>query len=183
MYYINWRYAIYKILTSYNMIWNRFLKYPLIKDSYWFGLFDNHFESNWSNLESNTALEAMAFSCNYQSSTSELFISERVCCHNARGRGQNRKSYCSFMIGWIVTTKPNRSVLIAIKTWHFLYHSANVGIRYLKGELIYCSKRGRFRVLIPRATHYVTWCPLTTGIITSQCQSLRDAVLVTRWHL
>ena len=51
MYYFNWRYAIYKILTSYNMIWKRF-KNPLIKDSYWFWLFDNHFENNWSNLES-----------------------------------------------------------------------------------------------------------------------------------
>ena len=50
-----------------------------------------------------------------------------VCCHNARGRVRNRKSnpegvsprdltYCSHKPECIVTTKPDRSVLITIIT-------------------------------------------------------------------
>ena len=111
-----------------------------------------------------------------------------VCCHNARGRVRNRKSnpegvsprdltYCSHKPECIVTTKPDRSVLITIITWHFQFRPVNVSILHLKDDY-----RVRSESRFACYSHcYVTWCPLTTGIVASQCPSARDAVLVTRY--
>ena len=46
-----------------------------------------------------------------------------VCCHNARVKSRRRSrrdlTYCSHKPECIVTTNPDRSVLIIIRTWHF----------------------------------------------------------------
>ena len=111
-----------------------------------------------------------------------------VCCHNARGRVRNRKSnheadrprdltYYSHKPECIVTTNPDRSVLITIITWHFQLHIVNVSILQLKYEYGARSE-SRFACY----SHcYITWCPLTTGIVDPQCPSARDAVLVSRY--
>ena len=83
----------------------------------------------------------------------------------------NRKPEC------IVTTNPDRSVLIPIITWHFQFRPMNVSILHLKYD---CRARSESRFAC--YSHcYVTWYPLTTGIVASQCPSARDAVLVTRY--
>ena len=111
-----------------------------------------------------------------------------VCCHNARGRVRNRKSnpegvspryltYCSHKPECIVTTNPDRSFLIPIITWHFQFRPVNVSILRLKYD---CRARSESRFAC--YSHcYVTWYPLTTGIVASQCPSARDVVLVTRY--
>ena len=111
-----------------------------------------------------------------------------VCCHNARGRVRNRKSnpegvsprdltYWSHKPECIMTTKPDRSVLITIITWHFQFRPVNGSILHLKYDY-----RARSESRSACYSHcYVTWCPLTTGIVASQCPSARDAVLVTRY--
>ena len=111
-----------------------------------------------------------------------------VCCHNARGRMRNRKSnpegvsprdltYCSHKPECIVTTNLDRSVLIRIITWHLQFRPVNVSILHLKDDYRARSE-GRFACY----SHcYVTWCPLMTGIVASQCPSAWDAVLVTRY--
>ena len=104
------------------------------------------------------------------------------------GRVRNRKSnpkgvsprdltYCSHKPECIVTTNPDRSVLITIITWHFQFRPVNVSILYLKDDY-----RARSESRFACYSHcYVTWCPLTTGIVASQCPSARDAVLETRY--
>ena len=104
------------------------------------------------------------------------------------GRVRNRKSnpegvsprdltYCSHKPERIVTTKPDRSVLITIITWHFQFRPVNFSILHLKYDY-----RARSESRFACYSHcYVTWCPLTTGIVASQCPSARDAVLVTRY--
>ena len=59
----------------------------------------------------------------------------------------------------IVTTNPDRSVLIPIITWHFSFQSVNVDILNLNFE--YGTRNeSRFACY----SHcYVTWCPLTKG--------------------
>ena len=111
-----------------------------------------------------------------------------VCCHNARGRVRNRKSnpegvsprdmtYCSHKPECIVTTNPDRSVLITIITWHFQFRPVYGSILHLKYDY-----RARSESRFACYSHcYVTWYPLTTGIVASQCPSARDAVLVTRY--
>ena len=109
-----------------------------------------------------------------------------VCCHNARGRVRNRKpnseadrpmdlTYCSHKPECIVTTNPDKSVLISIIAWHFQFHLVNVSILQLKYEygarIESCSSLS--------SDCYVTWYPLTTGIGASQCPSERDTALVT----
>ena len=101
-----------------------------------------------------------------------------VCCHNARGRVRNRKSnpegvsprdltYCSHKPECIVTTNPDRSVLITIITWHFQFRPVNVSILHLKYDY-----RARSESRFACYSHcYVTWYPLTTGIVASQCPS------------
>ena len=77
----------------------------------------------------------------------------------------------------IVTTNPDRSVLITIITWHFQFRPVNVSILHLKYDY-----RARSESRFACCSHcYVTWYPLTTGIVASQCPSARDAVLVTRY--
>ena len=109
-------------------------------------------------------------------------------CHNARGRVRNRKSnleaarardltYCSRKPECIVTTNPDRSVLITIITWHFQFHLVNVSNFQLKYEYRARSE-SRFACY---SNCFVTWCPLTTGIVASQYLSSRGAVLVTRY--
>ena len=86
-------------------------------------------------------------------------------------------TYCSHKPECIVTTNPDRSVLITIITWHFEFRPMNVSILHLKYN--YCARsESRFACY----SHcYVTWYPLTTGTVASQCPSARDAVLVTRY--
>ena len=109
-----------------------------------------------------------------------------VCCHNARGCVRNRKSnpegislrdltYCSHKPECIVTTNSDRLVLITIITWHFQFRPVNVSILHLKYDYRAWSE-SRF---VCYSHCYVTWYPLTTGIVASQCPSARDAVLVT----
>ena len=111
-----------------------------------------------------------------------------VYCHNARGRVRSRKSnlegvnprdltYCSHKPECIVTTNPDRSVLITIITWHFQFCPVNVSILYLKYEYR-AQSESRFACY---SHFYVTWSPLTTGIFASQFPSSRDAALVTRY--
>ena len=84
---------------------------------------------------------------------------------------------CSHKPECIVTTNPDRSVLIPIITWHFQFRPVNVSILHLKYD---CRARSESRFAC--YSHcYVTWYPLTTGIVASQCPSARDAVLVTRY--
>ena len=72
---------------------------------------------------------------------------------------------------------PNRSVLITIITWHFQFRPVNVSILHLKYDY-----RARSESRFACYSHcYVTWYPLMTGIVASQCPSARDAVLVTRY--
>ena len=74
-------------------------------------------------------------------------------------------------------TNPDRSVLITIITWHFQFRPVNVSVLYL----IYDYRaRGESRFACYSHCN-VTWYPLTTGIVASQCPSARDAVLVTRY--
>ena len=101
-----------------------------------------------------------------------------VCCHNAQGHMGNSKSnpkgvrlrdrtHCSHKPECIVTINPDRSVLIMITTWHFQFHPVDVSISLLKGEA---------RVIFTWYSHcYVTWCPLRTGIVTSQYPLSRNA--------
>ena len=86
-------------------------------------------------------------------------------------------TYCSHKPECIVTTNPDRSVLITIITWHFQFRRVNVSILHLKYDY-----RARSESRFACYSHcYVTWYPLTTGIVASQCPSARDAVLVTRY--
>ena len=76
----------------------------------------------------------------------------------------------------IVTTNPDRSILITIITWHFQFRPMNISILHLKYEHRAWSE-SRFACYSHR---YVTWCPLMTEIVASQFPSSRDATLVTR---
>ena len=68
-------------------------------------------------------------------------------------------------------------VLITTITWHFQFRPVNVSILHLKYDY-HALSESRFSCY----SHcYVTWYPLTTGIVASQCPSARDAVLVTRY--
>ena len=62
-----------------------------------------------------------------------------ICCNNARGCAQNKKSnveavkpqnwtYCSHKSECIVTTNPDRSVSITIITWHSSFHPVNITV-------------------------------------------------------
>ena len=107
----------------------------------------------------------------------------RVCCHNARGRVRNRKynpegprdlTYCLHKPECIVTTNHNRSVLIRIIT-HYKFRPVNVSIPHLKSEYHVWSE-SRFACYFHS---YITWWPLTMGIVTSQFPSSREAAFVT----
>ena len=75
------------------------------------------------------------------------------------------------------TTNPDRSVLITVITWHFQFRPVNFSILYWKYDY-----RARSESRFACYSHcYVTWYPLTAGIVASQCPSARDAVLVTRY--
>ena len=96
---------------------------------------------------------------------------------NPEGVSPRDLTYCSHKPEWMVTTNPDRSVLITIITRHFQFHPVNVSILHLKYEY-----RARSESRFPCHSHcYVTWCPLTTRIVASQFPSSRDAALVTRY--
>ena len=79
-------------------------------------------------------------------------------------------SYCSHKPGCIVTTNPDRSVLITIITWHFQFRPVNVSILHLKYEY-----RARRESHFACYSHcYVTWCPLTIPVVKGRCA--RDAL-------
>ena len=91
-------------------------------------------------------------------------------CHNARGYVRNRKwdpkavrpsdlTYCSHKPACIVTTNPDRSVLITIITWHFQFHVVNVSILHLKYKYG-AQSESHFACYSHR---YVTWWPVTTA--------------------
>ena len=71
-------------------------------------------------------------------------------------------------------SKTQQICLIHNYNMTFQFHPVNVRILHLKGENGSRSE-GHF-VFLPHC--YVTWCTLMTGIVTSQCPSSRDAVLV-----
>ena len=83
-------------------------------------------------------------------------------------------TYCLHKPECIVTTNPDRWVLIMLKTWHFKYHLVNVSILYLKYEFGAQSK-SRF---VCYSHCYVMWYPLMTGMVTSQCLWARNTALV-----
>ena len=86
-------------------------------------------------------------------------------------------THCSHKPECIVTTNPDRSVLITIITWHFQFRPVNVSILHLNYDFR-AGSESRFACY----SHcYVTWYPLTAGIVTSQCPSARDAVLATSY--
>ena len=102
---------------------------------------------------------------------------EGPCETNREGVSPRDLTYCSHKPECIVTTNPDRSVLITIITWHFRFRPVNVSILHLKYDY-----RARSESRFACYSHcYVTWYPLTTGIVASQCPSARDAVLVTRY--
>ena len=71
--------------------------------------------------------------------------------------------------------KTDRSVLITNIKWHFQFHLVNVSILHLKYEF-------GARSVSHFACHlhcYIMWCLLITGIVSSQCLSARDTVLMT----
>ena len=86
-------------------------------------------------------------------------------------------TYSSHKPECIVTTNPDRSVLIMIERWHFPDHLVTISNIHLKHEYDARSK-SRFACYLHC---YVTWCPWTTGIVASQCPSSRGAALVTRY--
>ena len=86
-------------------------------------------------------------------------------------------TYCSHKSVCIVTTNPGGSVLIAFISCYFQFRPVNVSILYLRCQY-HARSESRFACL----SHcYVSWCPLTTGIVTSQFPP-RVAALATR-HL
>ena len=96
---------------------------------------------------------------------------------NPEGVSPRDLTYCSHKPECIVTTNPDRSVLITIITCHFQFRPVNVSILHLKYDY-----RARSESRFACNSHcYVTWYPLTTGIVASQCPLARDAVLVTRY--
>ena len=104
------------------------------------------------------------------------FNSVRNRTSNPEGVSPRDLTYCSHKPECIATTNRDRSVLITIITWHFQFRPVNVSILHLKDDY-HARSESRFACY---AHCYVTWCPLTTGIVASQCPSARDAVLVTR---
>ena len=66
--------------------------------------------------------------------------------------------------------KPDRSVLITIIKWHFQFHLVNVSILHLKYQYGAPSESC--------FACYVTWCPLTTGIVAPQCPSAYGSINV-----
>ena len=86
-------------------------------------------------------------------------------------------TYCSHKSVCIVTTNPGGSVLIAFISCYFQFRPVNVSILYLRCQY-HARSESRFACF---SQCYVTWCPLTTGIVTSQFPP-RDAALATR-HL
>ena len=87
------------------------------------------------------------------------------------GRKSNPKAvrprnlmYCLHKPDYIVTTNPDRSVLITIITWHFQFHLMNVSILHLKYE--YGAKQELFRMLLPLLSHMV---PLTKDTMLVTC--------------
>ena len=73
--------------------------------------------------------------------------------------------------------KPDRSDLITIITWHFQFHLVNVSILHWKYEY---GARSKSRFVCYSHCN-VTWFPLTTGTVASQCPSARGVALVTRY--
>ena len=101
-------------------------------------------------------------------------------CHSARRHMRNGKywTYCSYTPGCILTTKPERSALVTIISWHVTLHLKNVSVVPVNGEY-----GVRTESRFTRFFHcYVTWCPLTTGFAASQYPSWRDAVLARCYH-
>ena len=96
---------------------------------------------------------------------------------NPEGVSPRDLTYCSHKPECIVTTNPDRSVLITIITWHFQFRPVNVSILHLKYDY-----RAQSESPFACYSHcYVMWYPLTMGIAASQCPSARSAVLVTRY--
>ena len=86
---------------------------------------------------------------------------------NGEGVSPKDLTYCSHKPECIVTTNPDRSVLITIITWHFQFRPVNVSILHLKYDY-----RARSESRFVCYSHcYVTWYPLTTGVVASQCPS------------
>ena len=85
-------------------------------------------------------------------------------------------THSSHKLECIGTTNSDRSVIIAITVKHFQFHLVNVNILHLHYEYG-STNESRFACC---SHYYVTWCPLTTGIVASQCPSLGTATLVTR---
>ena len=81
-------------------------------------------------------------------------------------------TYCSHKPECIVTTNPDRSVLITIITWHFQFHPVNVSILCLK--FAFCARCESYFACYSH-------CYITTGIVTPKYASSRDAALVIHY--
>ena len=79
----------------------------------------------------------------------------------------------------IVTAKPDRSVLITVKTWHFQFHLSWLLVFSIQNTNKLVEARGVSRTS-PIATSRGA-CSLKRGIVASQSSSSRDAALMTRY--
>ena len=84
------------------------------------------------------------------------------------GQGIWRTAYCSHKPECIVTTNPNRSVLITIIAWHFQFSPPECW--YCPFEIrIWCLKQEPFHMLLPLLRHMVPLndrnCRLTMPVI------------------
>ena len=83
--------------------------------------------------------------------------------------------HCSYKPKCTVTTNLDKSVLITIIACHFQFHFAIVSIFHFKFE--YGAQND---ISFACYSHcYVTWYPLSTGIVASQCLLSWDAAPVT----
>ena len=97
----------------------------------------------------------------------------------ARAKQEGRGIWCIFRTSpntlWQQT--PPAPILLTIATWQFQFHIVKCQYSPLKIR-IWFSKREPFRVLI---IYCVTWCPLTMGIVASQCTPARVTAFERRY--
>ena len=99
---------------------------------------------------------------------------------NPEGISPRDSTFRLHMPEYMVTTNPDRSVLIMIITWHFQFHPMNVSILQLKYEYR-AQSASRFACY----SHcYVTRCPLMTELLphNSLHQGMLHSICATSGH-
>ena len=91
---------------------------------------------------------------------------------NPEGFSPMDLTYCFQKPECIVTTNPDRSVLITIITWHFLFHPVNVSNLLVKGAYM-CSTREPFHAFLPLLRCVVPLndgnCRLALPVVKGRC--------------